>query len=170
MEEFTAGRIAGYFDPTNNPISMLVYDLQASEYVSPSWSNYTFWFDTILGHEYQFEIYGVDGATGTYTLELYEYVDAEDLDEDGFPDGNGIPDYLGKSYMADGLGGTGIYLDNSDAFAGVTVTGTPTRSTWIENNGGDGLFILSNGAVIVSYINSMKNGGMGVSVNTNNRG
>ncbi len=127
--------------------------------IGPNWDGNQFWFESILGHEYIFEVYSLDPEyTGDYTLELYEFVD------DNF---DGLPDYMGQNYIADGLGGTGIFLDNGDGTAGITVTGTSVYRNRLENNGGDGLFLLSSGAVIVNYMDSLENGGMGLNLNTN---
>ncbi|MBP8857288.1 MAG: right-handed parallel beta-helix repeat-containing protein, partial [Anaerolineaceae bacterium] len=99
-----------------------------------------------------------DDYSGKYKFELYEYVD---------DDANGLPDDYGKDYRDDGLGGIGILIENSSGAGGVTVTNPVTSRTEVGGNSGDGLWIRSNGAVLVNNLNANDNGNMGVNITTN---
>ncbi len=140
-------------DPLDPPV--LVFDST----ISPNWVDGQFWFDTEEGHQYRFNIAGEEEYySGKYKFELYEYVD---------DDANGLPDDYGKDYRDDGLGGIGILIENSSGAGGVTVTNPVTSRTEVGGNSGDGLWIRSNGAVLVNNLNANDNGNMGVNITTN---
>jgi hypothetical protein len=140
-------------DPLDPPV--LVFDST----ISPNWVDGQFWFDTEEGHQYRFNIAGEEEYySGKYKFELYEYAD---------DDANGLPDDYGKDYRDDGLGGIGILIENSFGAGGVTVTNPVTSRAEVGGNSGDGLFIRSNGVVLVNNLNANDNGGMGVNITTN---
>jgi len=144
----------GTFESPLDP-PVLVYDSNDPGY---NWEDGYFWFDTEEGHQYKFNIAG-DTAdySGRYTFELYEYENS----------GDGTPVDFGKVFQNDGLGGSGIYIDNTYGTAGVTVTNPAASRAEVNGNSGDGLFIRSNGTVTVNNLNAYDNGNAGVSVTTN---
>lgn len=150
--------IAGWIDSSDFTPLLTVWDATDEVFVTYDWSDGYFWFDTVAYHEYLFFIAGEEAEyTGRYTFEMYEYIDK----------GDGTPVDLGKTFANDGLGGTGIYVNNDSGIASVTFTSPATYRAEVNDNSGDGLFVRSNGAVTVNNLNAYGNGNMGVNITTN---
>lgn len=158
-QESTASHtVAGWLSSNDFTVALTIFDVTDAEQVTFDSADGYFWFDTEFGHEYLLEISGVEAEyRGKYSFELYEFID----------NGAGQPQDLGKVFPNDGLGGTGIWIDNKWGTAGVTITNPVTSKGQLQNNSGDGLFIHSNGAVTVNNLNANDNGNMGVNITTN---
>lgn len=158
-QESTASHtVAGWLSSNDFTVVLTIFDVTDAEQVTFDSADGYFWFDTEFGHEYLLEISGVEADyAGKYSFELYEFED----------NGSGQPEDLGKVFPNDGLGGTGIWIDNKWGTAGVTITNPVTSKGQLHNNSGDALFIHSNGAVTVNNLNTNDNGNMGVNITTN---